>query len=91
MKRLIAGASALVFTHAVLASEVAPNDWKRSGLYVTGVAVIDQQGKVTHIDLLPVERNDKGSKELAAQLTPLAQSTMSHWEFVPATLNGKPA
>jgi TonB family protein len=56
---------------------------------MTGVADINSQGKIEHIDLLPIE--DKGSKDLAAQLTPLAKSTMSDWEFVPATENGKPA
>ena len=89
MKRFAAGAAALVLSHAVLAADTVSNDWKRSGLYVTGVADIDSQGKVEHIDLLPIE--DKGSKDLAAQLAPLAKSTMSHWEFVPATENGKPA
>lgn len=89
MKRFAAGAAALMLTHAVLASDKAPNDWKRSALYVTGVADIDSQGKVERIDLLPVE--DKSSKLLAEQLAPLAKSTMSHWEFEPATEDGKPA
>lgn len=55
---------------------------------MTGVADIDSQGKVEHVDLLPVE--DKGGKELVAQLAPLAKSTMSQWEFIPATENGQP-
>ncbi|WP_267226727.1 energy transducer TonB [Dyella silvae] len=91
MNRFAAGAAAaaLMLTHAVLAADKVPNDWKRSALYVTGVADIDSQGKVERIELLPVE--DKGGTELAAQLAPLAKSTMSHWEFEPATENGKPA
>lgn len=89
MKRFVAGAAALVLSHVVLAVEPAPNDWKRSALYVTGVADIDSQGRIEHIDLLPVENN--GGRRLAAQLAPLAKATMSHWEFDPATENGKPA
>jgi hypothetical protein len=89
MKRFAAGAAALVLTHAALAADPGPNDWKRSALYVTGIADIDSQGKVEHIDLLPVE--DNGGKRLAALLAPIAKSTMSHWEFEPATENGKPA
>lgn len=89
MKRFAAGAAALVLTHAVLAADPVPGDWKRSALYVTGVADIDAQGKVEHIDLLPVE--DNVGKRLAVQLAPLAKSTMSQWEFEPATESGKPA
>ncbi|WP_201312647.1 energy transducer TonB [Dyella sp. EPa41] len=89
MKRFALGVAALVLTHAVLAESPSANDWKRSSLFVTGLADIDAQGNVQHIDLLPDE--DKDSKALSEELAPLAKSTMSHWEFEPATENGKPA
>jgi len=85
MKRIVAGVAALVFTHAALAGDTTPGKWKRSEIYVTGVADIDAQGKVEHIDLLPV------GKELSAPLAEIAKATMYHWEFWPSTANGKPA
>ena len=89
MKRIAMTAVALAVSVAVQAADTTPSEWKRSEVYVGGVADIDAQGKVEHLDLLPVA--DKGSKELADQLAPLIKSTISNWEFVPATENGKPA
>lgn len=91
MKRLMAGIFALVLAPFVLADDAAPNDWKRSAIYVTGVADIDAQGKITHLELLPHSSEDNASKALADKLAPLAESTMSHWQFDPVSADGKPA
>ncbi|WP_201312645.1 TonB family protein [Dyella sp. EPa41] len=88
MKRFALGVAALIFTHAVLAEDPSANDWKRSTVFVTGVADIDAKGNVQHIELLPDENKD--TKVLSEELAPLAKSTMSHWAFEPATADGNP-
>ncbi|WP_130617436.1 TonB family protein [Dyella amyloliquefaciens] len=88
MKRFVLGVAALMFAHGAWAEGPSANDWKRSTLFVTGVADIDAQGNVQQIELLPNE--DKDSKALSEELAPLAKSTMSHWGFEPATEDGKP-
>jgi len=89
MKRIAVTAVVMAVSVAVQAADTSPSEWKRSEVYVVGVTDIDVQGKVEHVDLLPVR--DRGSKVLADQLAPLIKSTIAHWEFVPATENGKPA
>lgn len=88
IKRCVAGAAVFFFVHDGFAADANSDEWTRSALYVTAVADIDAQGRIAHIDLLP--EMDKSAVRLAAELAPVAKATMSHWEFEPATVEGKP-
>lgn len=89
MKRVVGGTLALMATLIAHGGPADADAWKRSNIYVTAAVDIDAQGKIKHLEFLPFK--DSHGKDLQPALRSLAESTMSKWEFIPATANGHPA
>ena len=62
---------------------MAGQDWKTAGTLITAALDVDAQGQVVHAQLL--------GKDVLPQLQALTEQTTHDWQFVPATVDGKPA
>lgn len=61
----------------------AGQDWKTVGPPITAALDVDAQGHVVHAQLL--------GKDVLPQLQSLTEQATHNWQFVPATVDGKPA